>query len=311
MKCDLWDRFASKLETVQDAPRPLSGAMLTALKPNDELRLLIFGPAYKALRKTIPATLLAVLAHDWLVVTGSEEHPAHVYRCDFANTLLIEITNILLHGMLRIDFATEGRTETVAIPFNTVMEGLYQEATQFLLNGMDEVREITPCENKELSCSLAPLPMKFYNAILEFIPMGQHVLEFVHWPAVFGNKLKMFRNEVSPEAVLVLTDRELLFISEERTSSWFHAERLQKYGCIATHCPLSRLASFQVSDHDSLDTIDIMLQTRQGSEKLKIDFPRGQKAEMASFMERVLKQQKSQNLYAATDTEVEIGYEPS
>jgi len=311
MKCDIWDRFASKLETARDAPEPLGSAMLAALKPDDEVRLLIFGPAYKALRKTMPSTLLAVLAHEWILVNALEEHPAQVYRCNFADTLLVEITNILLHGILRIDFVIEGRAETVAITFNTVMEGLYQEAVQFLLNGMDNILEITPCNSNEISSVLKSLPMKFYNAIVEFIPMGQHVLGFVHWRAVMARKLRVFRQELSPEAVLVLTDRELLFISEEKASSWVGAKGVQKYGYIATHCPLSRVASFQFGEHDSLDTIDIVVRSLRGSEKLKIDFPREQKVEIGSFMERALKQQKAQNISSINDEELKIGYEPS
>ncbi|MGH7980036.1 MAG: hypothetical protein ACREE6_11735 [Limisphaerales bacterium] len=288
MKRELYDRFASKLDSAQDAPEPLDSAMLAALKPDDEVRLLIFGPAYKAVRKTMPATLLAILAHEWIVVTGPEEHLAQVYRCEFADILLVEVTHILLHGMLKIDFVIEGRAETVAISFNTVMEGLYQEATQMLLNGIDQISEITPYGSKEQYPVLEPLPLKFYNAIVEFIPMGQRVLGFVHWQPVFGRKLKMFRHELTPEAVLVLTDRELLFVSEEKTWSWVQTERVEKYGCIATHCPLSRVSTFQLNEHDTLDTIDITVQTPKGGEKLKIEFPGEQKPELTSFMEKVL-----------------------
>jgi len=310
MKYDLWDRFASRLETVQDAPEPLGSAVLAALKPIDEIRLLIFGPAYKALKKAMPSTLLAILAHEWILVTGSDEHPVDVYRCNFSDTLLVEVTHILLHGMLKIDFVAEGRAQTVAIPFNTVMEGLYQEAAQMLLDGMDQVSEITPQTSKDFNSVLEPLPMKFYNAIVEFIPMGQRALGFIHWPAVFGRKLKMFRHELTPEAVLVLTDRELLFVSDEKNRSWGQNERADKYGCIATHCPLSRIASFELNDHETLDTIDVMVQTPNGGEKLKIEFPREQKKEVTSFMEKVLKQQEGKGSDNRNE-EVEIGYEPS
>jgi hypothetical protein len=310
MKPDLWDRFSSKLETVEDAPEPLASAMRNAVKPEDEVGLLIFGPAYKAMKKTMPSTLLAILAHEWILITGSEEHPAQIYRCDYEDTLLIEVTHILLHGMLKIDFVAGGKAETVAIPFNTVMEGLYQEAAQLLLNGMDKISEITAYKSKDLYSVLEPLPMKFYNAVVEFIPMGQRVLGYVHWPAVFGRKLKMFRHELTPEAVLVLTDHELLFVSDEKTWSWVHSERTEKYGAIATHCPLSRMASLELNDHETLDTIDIVIQSPKGGEKLKIEFPCEQKPEIASFVKKIMKQQK-RNKSSAENEEVEIGYEPS
>ncbi|MGH7976986.1 MAG: hypothetical protein ACREC8_10030 [Limisphaerales bacterium] len=154
---------------------------------------------------------------------------------------------------------------------------------------MDDVSEIAPRGSKELYAALNSLPLKFCNAVVEFMPMGQRVLGFVHWPAVLGRKLKIFRHELSPEAVLVLTERELLFISEEKTWPWIRPDRVQKYGSIVTHCPLSRVDAFQLSEHDLLETIDIVVRTDHGGEKLKIDFPREQKAEVSAFMELAIK----------------------
>jgi hypothetical protein len=291
MKRGLWERFAAKLKTLDDVPEPLFGAARGALQPDDKIRLLVFGPAQKVLGEISTASLLMILDEEWIVVTGTEEIKTEVFHCAFADTLLVEITNILLYGKLRIDFVAEGRAQTVAIQFNTVMEGLYQEAVQFLLNGMDNISEITPCDSKELYAALNSLPLKFCNAIVEFMPMGQRVLGLVHWPAVLGRKLKIFRHELSPEAVLVLTERELLFISEEKTWSWVRPDRVQKYGSIVTHCPLSRVEAVELSEHDSLDTVDVEIRTHEAGEKLKIDFPREQKAKVSAFMELALKHQ--------------------
>jgi hypothetical protein len=291
MKRGLWERFAAKLKTVDDVPEPLYGAARAALKLDDKIRLLIFGPAQKVLGKISAASLLIILDEEWIVVTGTDEIKTEVFRCTFADTLMVEITNILLHGKLRIDFASEGRAHSIAIQFNTVMEGLYQEAVQFLLNGMDNVSEVSPCDSKELYAALNSLPLKFCNAVVEFMPMGQRVLGLVHWPAVLGRKMKIFRRELLPEAVLVLTERELLFISEEKTWSWTRPDRVQKYGSVVTHCPLSRVGAVELSEHDSLDTMDVEIRANEAGEKLKIDFPREQKAKVSAFMELALKHQ--------------------
>jgi hypothetical protein len=37
-------------------------------------------------------------------------------------------------------------------------------------------------------------------------------------------------------------------------------------------------------------TIDVEIRARQGGEKFKIDFPRGQKSEISAFMEQTMKQ---------------------
>ncbi|MGO8675986.1 MAG: hypothetical protein ACLQVX_08955 [Limisphaerales bacterium] len=291
MKRELWERFPAKLKTVEETPEPLCSAALAALKPEDETLLLIFGPAQKILGKISLATLLVILDKEWIVVTGTEEIKTEVFRCAFADTLLVEITKILLYGKLRIDFAAEGRAQTVELQFNTVMEGLYQEAVKFLLNGMDNISEIVPRDSKELCATLKSLPLKFCNAVVEFMPAGQRVLGFVHWPAAWGRKLKIFRRELSPEAVLILTERELLFISEEKTWSWVRPDRIQKYGSIVTHCLLSRVSAVELSEHDSLDTIDVEIRANEAGEKLKIDFPQEQKTKVSAFIELALKQQ--------------------
>jgi hypothetical protein len=286
MKAELWERFASRLKTVDETPEPLRAAAFAALKPDDEIRLLVFGPAQKVLGNISPATLLEILENEWLVVTGTEEITPELFRCAFADTLLVEITNIQLHGKLRLDFVAGGRAQTVVLEFNTVMEGLYQEAVQLLLNGMDGISEITPCDSKKLHHSLESLPMKFFNATAQFIPMRQRVLALVHWPAVLGEKRLCWRHEITPEAMLALTDRELLFISEEKTSSWARPDRVPKYGSIVTHCPLSRVAAVQMSEHDLLDTIDVEIRVRGAGEKLKIDFPHEQKHRWVNGFER-------------------------
>jgi hypothetical protein len=72
MKYPLWDRFASKLNSVDEAPEPLCSAMRAVVKPGDAIRLLILGPAFTSLGKSSIATLLAVLDGEWIVVSGME-----------------------------------------------------------------------------------------------------------------------------------------------------------------------------------------------------------------------------------------------
>lgn len=287
----LWEKFPSRLKTVDEAPEPLRGAMLASLKPDDEIHLLVFGPASKHLETFSPATLLAILEREWILVAGTEQLPVEMRRCEFDDTLLVEQTSVLLMGKLRFDFVAEGRAQTVAIHFNTTTEGLYQEAAQLVLNGMDDVSEITPDDGTEFRAAFKSLPLKFYNAVMEFLPMGQRLIGFVHWPAVLGRKLKIFRQELAPEAVLILTGRDLVFIAEEKSWSWIRPGRIQKYGNVVTYCPLSRLKSIGLSKHDSLETIDVDISAGKTGERLKINFPDESKADVSAFLELALRHQ--------------------
>ncbi len=287
MNRGLWDRvaFASKLRSADEAPEPLRGAMLEALKPHDVIRWLIYGPT-QVTSKVSPASLLAILEHEWIVVCA-ENAELEVHRCEFADTLLVEIIDILLYGRLRLDFVQDGRTRSVAVEFNTVMDQLYQEAVQILLGGMDGVCQAVLDDGDKIYDVIKVLPLKFQNGILRYLPAGKHLLGFVHWPTVLSRKLKVFWRELAPECVLVLTNSQLLSISEEK--AWWRSKSKggSKYGYVVTYYPLSRVEAIRLTDHNSFCAIDVDLCARQLGEKVTIGFPCELKAAMAAFTELV------------------------
>lgn len=280
-----WDRiaFAAKLPSIEKAPEPLRSAILAVLKPHDIIGWLTFGPTQKLVGSVSPASLLAVLEHEWIVATGADNAAPEVYRCDFANTLLVELVTILLYGRLRLDFVQNGRIVSVAVHFNTVVEELYKEAVQILLEGIAEICPEIDDDNGKTLRSLKAIPLKFQNGIIKYLPIGEPVLGYVHWSVVLNRKLKIFWREIVPEGVLVLTSRQLIFISEEKVT-W---RSRTKYGYVVTYFPLSRIAAIRLSAYNSFDAIDIDVCADQIGEKLKIDFPCEKKAAMAAFTELV------------------------
>ena len=276
--------FAAKLLSIEEAPEPFRSAMVAVLKSRGVVRLLIFGPAENLIRKVLPASLLAILEHEWIVVVGAENAGLEVHRCDFAHTLFVEMVSVLASGRLRLDFVKDGRMASVAVQFNTVMEELYQEAVQILLDGIDGIRQSAHDDCRNIFPSLNALSLKFHNGILRYLPVGQPVLGIVHWPAVEGRRLRIFWQEIAPEGVLVLTSRQLILISEEkaRWRSW------PKYGYVVTYCPLSRVEGIRLRAHNSFDTIDVDVRVNQIGDELKIGFPCEIKPAMAAFTDLVI-----------------------
>jgi len=270
-----WGLFARRLKTPDQAPEPLRPALLESLVPEDIVRLLVFSPPDRAMDEDSEPTILAVTDHGWLAVSGSDSGSAKLARCDFAQTVLVEMTSILLYGLLRIDFAAGGGpVQSTTVLFNTVTRGLFQEATALLLNGMDGVTAVTLLESKEIRSVANTLPLKFCNALLEFTPMGQRALAAVHWPCIPGQKRLWFQSELAPQATLAVTDRELLLISEEKAWRRMRPGRTPKYGNIVTHCPFSRLETLRIGEYADMGTLDVRLRVAEGSENLKILFPR-------------------------------------
>ena len=286
---NLWGPFAGRLKSPDQAPEPLRSALLRDLAPED-IRLLIFSPANRYMAKDSEPTILAVTVQGWLMASWTDGGSIRMAKCDFANTLLVEMTSILLYGLLRVDFAPGGPAQSCKTHFNTVTRGLFQEATELLLNGIDGITAITPVESREMHPVADSLPLKFCNALLEFTPMGQRALAAVHWPAVLGEKRFFTRPELAPQAALVVSDRELMLMSEEKAQPRMRLGQIPKYGNVVTHCPLSRIQALQVCEHGNLDTVDVELRVPRGSARLKIPFPRERKQEVQALVELALRQ---------------------
>lgn len=78
----LWDStgFAAKLNEVDEAPEPLRGALTRVLGSNDNIRCLIFGPMKRVNGKVSPASLLAILNHEWVIAVCGEDALPEVHQ---------------------------------------------------------------------------------------------------------------------------------------------------------------------------------------------------------------------------------------
>ncbi len=275
---------------MEEAPEPLRSAMSAALEGGQRLQLMIFGPAAKTLGQCSPATLLAVLDDEWVLVSGAEEMPPRLARAAFVDTMLVELTVILLYGRLKLDYATDGVTQSAMIEFNAVMERVYREAARQVLDGMSGVRGTIPIEDRSLNALLQGTPLRFWNAVHEFRPLSQRVLAARPWPAVRGRARRWFERELAPQAMLVLTERELILISDEKTWSWLRVGRSDKYGDVVTYCPLSRLESYRVRANDRLAQLELEIRAAGGGETIRVEFPPAQQQSIGDLMEQVMAQ---------------------
>jgi hypothetical protein len=288
---ELWDRvtFAAKLRGTDEAPEPLRTTLVAALQPYDVIRCLIFGPSQRTAADIKPASLLTILEHEWVMVITCEDVGAVVYRCDFENTLLVEMTEILLYGKLRVSFVENGQIQSVAIFFNTVTCDLYEEAVQFLLNGMDGNLQSTFHDSGDMHIAFKDLPLKFKNAVARHLPLGQRVVTIIHSPTVLRRRFAIFWRELSPAGVLVLTDRQLFLISEESARYGKNSYETGKYGYIITYCPLSRLEAVCSKQRQFLDVIEMTLRAGRGCVKLGIGFSHEKRAAVTAFVNSVIR----------------------
>src|ERR1700730_2735165 len=277
------DRFPTKLPSIQDAPEPFRSALADSVSPQESIRLLIHAPPFSTLGERTFATVVAVTDKGWLLVSEIEDGGAHVEKSDFGDTLFLELASILLSGQFKIHFAKVGTSYSATATFDTVEERLYREAIDVILDGIDPNSRITE-DNPELDKLFESWPIKFRAEAQRYRPKGQSLLAAIQWPAIFGG----YSRELCPAAALLITSRELVLISEEKTSPRQHVGDDYTFGAIITFFPVVRLEDFHVGHEERFGVLELRVHARHGGEKLEIIFPADREKAVSKTMEEVL-----------------------
>src|SRR6516225_12430621 len=229
-------RFATKLDSIDDVPEPMRGALVEKVPFHESIRLLVHAPDPGPLRgersvypprwsrmfvstkheeSAISATLLALTSEGWLVVSESEEGNVSAEECKFDDTLFLELTSLILWGELKIHFASVGTSYCAAMRFNTVTQELYREAIDLLLERIDQTpAQGAPKDDENTTSIFENWPIEFRSAALRYRLKSQKILAALRWPSVVDG----FLRPLCPGGALLVTERELVLISQERTT---------------------------------------------------------------------------------------------
>jgi hypothetical protein len=289
MKIDT--RFPIKLNTVSDAPEPLRSALADSLPSGEPVRLLVHAPAFASEEEKSPATVLAVTNNGWLVASETENGGAAVEKSSFSDILFLELKSVLLSGQLRIFFAAQGRSSSVTIKFETVEDEIYREAIDLILAGIDPALTGL-AENDRIEASIfEDWPMKIRNEAQRYSPRGQRFLAAIQWPAVSGEA----RQQLAPAGALLITERELVVIAEEKAFSSESAPQAPSaeapkeiFGGIITFVPRVRLKDSQVSHQEGFGALALQVRAAHGGEKLEVTFPSDNEKAVSKAMEQML-----------------------
>jgi hypothetical protein len=275
--------FPTKLDTVDDVPEVLRSALIEGLSLEDPIRLLIHAPAFSTAGEKDPTTILAVTKKGWAVVSENEEGGASIEKADFTETLFLELTSILLFGQLKIYFASVGTAYAAKIRFNMVGEELYQEAINLMLASIDPMLATPAGSDGRENSSFKTWPIKFQFEAERYWPKGQRLLAAIQWRSIFGG----FKRELAPAGALIITPRELVLISEEKTSPRRLPGDLHEFGGIITFFPRVRLADFHVGHYERFGVLALQVHAPHGGEKLEVVFPANDEMELLKAMEQV------------------------
>ncbi|MBV9998145.1 MAG: hypothetical protein JO015_03430 [Verrucomicrobia bacterium] len=282
-------RFPTRLNSLSDAPEPFRAALVDSLPSGEPARLLLYAPAFQTEDERSPATVLAVTNAGWLVASTTDNAGVALERSDFSNTLFLELTPVLLECRLKISFAAEDAPRSVTIRFETVGEDLYREAIDLILAGIDPKLTTAAGQDHPGEASmLEGWPLKLRNEARRFWPGTQQLVNAIQWPAMFDGS----RRQVAPAGALLITERELVVISDEKKSSDepLSADELEEsFAGIITFIPRVRVAEFRVDRQEQFAVLTLQVKAAHGGEKLEYAFPSGHEPVVAEAMGQMLR----------------------
>ncbi len=263
------DQFPTSTTRIDDTPAPFRAALLQRIHENESVRHLIFSPEFGAAKFRALASLLCVTDRRWLILLRERDGSTIVDESSFDSTLLVELTIILLYGQLKMEFVLNGEARMRALQFNTVMQHVYSEAVQYILDAIDGKEHASTKLDTSRSSIFMGWPLKFRNFSIIYMPEKSQLWEGVYWNEIRGS----FGREVAPAVAMLLTDRHIVIIAEEKSYRWFQFRRNVKYGAIITYFPLNRLEEFRIDPHSRFGILELQGHKGHGGEKLEIIFP--------------------------------------
>jgi hypothetical protein len=274
--------FAVAAARIEDTPQPFCEILSQRIPKAEAVRQLIFSPAFVAGKFRALASVLCVTDRRWLVLLGQNDGRITVDEASYDMTLLVELTIILLYGQLKIDFVANRETRMAALQFNTVVQRSYSAAVEDILDAIDRKEHAATKRDWIRSPIISEWPLKFRNFAIIYVPERSQLLDGVYWKEIRGS----FNRELGPAAALLLTDRQIVLIAEEKGTGWFQFRHHPKHGAVMTYLPVDRLADFHIKERKRFCILELDGHESQGSEKIEVMIPTDKQEAVSRLIEK-------------------------
>lgn len=198
--------FPESLDTIGEAAEPFRSLMAARFAAAGEApRAIIHTPRFDTFGLSVPENTLALGSGFWWAAFADGEGHAVVREASFAQTRVVELSQLLLHGELRLD--TGDAESSCVLAFNMVGADLFRAVVREVLDGLPVSAAAKTAMGALASPELA-LSFKLRSALQESMPSADPVRGLASWPEVLG---KGGRAAV-PAGLLAASDRYLCII---------------------------------------------------------------------------------------------------
>src|ERR1700680_4384122 len=134
-------QFPVQYTDIDECPVHFRAPLNRVINATENIYYIIYSPAFLSGGSLVPGSVFCVTDRGWLIVHEPKRKGDGIVLASaiYADTLLVELTNILLYGQLKIHYAFNDQSASSACNFNTVFEDMYTNAIQRVLNLIDDV----------------------------------------------------------------------------------------------------------------------------------------------------------------------------
>jgi len=163
---------------IDEISRLFEAALDRNLSPDEAVHQLIFSPEFSSVETHHPASVLCLTDRRWLIAVAEPYGGITVQTATFDETLLVELTIILLHGKLKIDFTKGGEYRSAVLYFDTVMKSVCFTAVCEMLRAIDGERSKETDERTSLR--FPDWPQNFQDFPIIYTPPDSCLIHGVH-----------------------------------------------------------------------------------------------------------------------------------
>lgn len=260
---------------VPDSCDEVPGAYRAWLDPlvrgRDSFPYMVLTPTYEGYLRRENEKLVCLLDRTLHIVERARDRLAPV-SYPLEDVSYIEAGSILLRGWLTVRGVLEtGSLASTTLRYNTVTERLFAPFLREFRLGVRPPADTSLDAERAKFDELLARNYKFMNYSRSSILPGEEVACYVLQPEIREPLLRLFGRSlsrcVSPTHTVILTDQELIAISEETGSLWQSLGTI-RYGGIWRYVPRERITSVSVAVRDD------------GLLALSIGLPRDDRLEM-------------------------------
>ena len=96
--------FSVQFAGLEECPEPFRDRLRHILSPSEAVFEIIYSPAFVAGRLCLPASVFCVTNRQWIMLHESKSGDVSLDSAVSADTLLIELTVILLYGRMKLNY---------------------------------------------------------------------------------------------------------------------------------------------------------------------------------------------------------------